>query len=127
MTARRPTRAEAEARGRRGETLAAWFLRAKGWMILARRVKTPLGEVDLIARRGRTVIFVEVKWRARAADLALAIDERRLIRVARAAEVLAARYARPDDTLRIDALLLAPRRWPRHMAHVWMPTRGIAR
>ena len=62
--------------------------------------------------------------RARAADLATAIDERRLHRVARAAEALIARYGAGAETIRIDVVLLAPGRWPRHMANVWMPTRG---
>lgn len=114
------TRALREAQGRRGEWLAAWYLRLKGWRILARRVKTPRGEVDLIARRGRTVAFVEVKWRASAADLDLAIDAWRLRRVAAAAEALAARHVRPGDDARIDVLLLAPGRLPRHMANVLM-------
>jgi putative endonuclease len=117
-------RAAAEARGRRGENVAAWYLRLKGWRIVARRARTPLGEVDLIARRGRTLAFVEVKWRARAEDLASAIDERRLQRVARAAEALIARYGVGAETIRIDVVLLAPGRWPRHMANVWMPVRG---
>ena len=77
-------RLHAEQRGRRGETLAAWYLRLTGWRILARRQKIGLGEVDLIARRGRTVAFIEVKWRATAEALDLAIDARRLARVARA-------------------------------------------
>lgn len=117
-------RAAAEARGRRGEGLAAWYLRLKGWRIVARRARTPAGEVDLVARRGQTLAFVEVKWRARAEDLATAIDERRLQRVARAAEALVARYGVGAETIRIDVVLLAPGRWPRHMANVWMPTRG---
>ena len=117
-------RAAAEARGRRGEGLAAGYLRLKGWRIVARRARTPLGEIDLIARRGSTLAFVEVKWRARAADLATAIDERRLQRVARAAEALVARYGAGAETIRIDVVLLAPGRWPRHMANVWMPVRG---
>ena len=111
------SRAEREAKGRKGETLAAWYLRLKGWRIVARRVKTPRGEVDLIARRGRTLAFVEVKWRASADQLDFAIDPYRLRRVAAAAEVLAARHARPGDDLRIDVLLLAPGRFPRHMAN----------
>ncbi len=114
-------RERAERRGRRGETLAAWYLRLKGWRILARRVKTPRGEVDLVARRGRTTAFVEVKWRTCGAELGLAIDAYRLRRVAAAAEAVAMRYARPNDTLRIDVLLLAPRRWPRHIANAWQP------
>ena len=115
------SRAEREARGRRGETLAAWFLRLKGWRILARRVKTPRGEIDLIARRGRVVAFVEVKWRAGAAELDFAIDDYRLRRVLAAAEAVGHRYAGADDEQRIDVLLLAPGRFPRHMANALMP------
>jgi putative endonuclease len=111
------TRAEREARGRRGEALAAWYLRLKGWRIVAQRVRTPRGEVDLVARRGLTVAFVEVKWRKSAAELDFAIDEYRLRRVAAAAEALAARYVRAGEVQRIDVLLLAPGRWPRHMAN----------
>jgi putative endonuclease len=110
-------RARAEQRGRRGETLAAWYLRLKGWRVLAQRVKTPRGEVDLVARRGKMVAFVEVKWRKTAAELDLAIDEYRLRRVAAAAEAVAARFVRPGDDQRIDVLLLAPGRWPRHIAN----------
>lgn len=113
-------RARAEARGRHGETLAAWYLRLKGWRILARRMKTRGGEVDLIARRGATLAFVEVKWRGSAAALDDAIDERRLRRVAAAAHMLSPRYARVDDTIRIDVLLLARGAWPRHLANVWI-------
>ncbi len=114
-------RALAERRGRRGEGRAGWWLRLHGWRIVARRVKTPRGEIDLIARRGSTVAFVEVKWRATETELALAIDEYRLRRVAAAAEAVAHRYARPTDTIRIDVLLLAPGRWPRHIVNAWQP------
>ena len=115
------TRAEREARGRRGERLAAWFLRLHGWRIVARRVKTPRGEIDLVARRGRTVALVEVKWRATAAERDYAIDEYRLRRVAAAAEAVAHRFLREGDSPRIDVLLLAPGRWPRHIVNAWQP------
>lgn len=123
MTAKRPLgyRNLAERRGRRGEALAAWYLRLKGWRIVAQRLKTPRGEVDLIARRGRTVAFVEVKWRGRPEELDLAIDAHRLRRLAAAASALAPRYARDGDDLRIDVVLLAPRRWPRHIVNAWQP------
>ncbi|MBB4615545.1 YraN family protein [Novosphingobium taihuense] len=112
---------EAEQRGRRGETLAAWWLRLCGWRILAQRVKVKVGEVDLIARKGRTVAFVEVKWRRDAALLGEAIDAHRLRRVARAAEMLAPRYAKPGDDVQIDVILVAPRAWPRRIANAWQP------
>ena len=114
-------RAEREARGRRGESLAAWYLRLKGWRILARRVKTARGEIDLIARRGAVVAFVEVKWRASAAELDHAIDAYRLRRVLAAAEAIGHRYARAGDQQRIDVVLLAPGRFPRHMANALLP------
>ena len=110
------SRAQREARGRRGEWLAAWYLRLTGWRILAQRVKTPRGEVDLVARRGSLVVFVEVKWRASARELDFAIDEYRLRRVAAAAEAIAQRFVRPGDDQRIDVMLLTPRRWPRRLA-----------
>ena len=114
-------RAEREARGRRGESLAAWYLRLKGWRILGQRLRTPRGEVDLVARRGKVVAFVEVKWRKNAQDLDFAIDAYRLRRVAAAAEAVASRFVKPSDDMRIDVLLLAPRRLPRHLQNVWMP------
>ncbi|QUT04423.1 YraN family protein [Sphingobium phenoxybenzoativorans] len=114
-----PARLRAEKRGRQAERICGWWLRLKGWKILARRVRTPLGEVDLIARRGNMVAFVEVKARATAAELDFAIDERRLSRVARAAEILWPDYAQPGDDMRIDVMLLAPGRAPRHLTNVW--------
>lgn len=115
----RAVRQARERGGRRAETVAAWWLRLKGWKILARRLRTPLGEVDLVARRGRIVAFVEVKARATAAEAALALDEYRLRRVAAAAGALAHRFARDGDDIRIDAMFILPRRLPRHMQNVW--------
>jgi putative endonuclease len=111
--------------GRRGETLAALYLMAKGWRIVARRQRVGqgrgVGEVDLVARRGAVLAFVEVKWRRDVAAFADAIDAHRLQRVARVAQALIPRLARPDDTVRIDVILLAPWHWPRHIVHVWQP------
>ncbi|OSZ64286.1 hypothetical protein CAP40_16565 [Sphingomonas sp. IBVSS2] len=121
MRGKRPTdRRAAETRGREGERRAAWWLWLKGWKILDRRVRTPAGEVDLVVRRGSLIAFVEVKTRATAADLDFAIDERRLARVAAAAEVLMPRYAGPDDDIRVDVILIAPGTPPRHIENAWM-------
>ena len=109
----------AEARGRKAETLAAWWLRLRGWRILARRARVPGGEVDLVARRGRIVAFIEVKQRRDEENAAWALDHYRLRRVAVAAERLAPRYVTEGDNIRIDALFIGPRRLPCHMPNVW--------
>jgi putative endonuclease len=112
-------RRRAEKGGRRAEAIAAWWLRLKGYAILARRVRTPVGEVDLVVRRGRTLAFVEVKARSSADGAATALDDYRLRRVAAAAEALLPRFARAGDDIRIDALFVIPFRLPRHLANVW--------
>ena len=114
------SRRSAEQRGRKAETLACWALRLKGWRILARRARVRGGEVDIVARRGRTIAFVEVKARASEDECGLALDEYRLRRVAMAAEQLAQRFQRPGDDLRIDAMFVVPGRWPRHLPNVWL-------
>jgi putative endonuclease len=112
-------RRHAERGGRRAESLAALWLQLKGWQILARRARTPVGEVDLIARRGNLLAFVEVKARATAREAEFALDEYRLRRVAAAAEALAPRFMRPHDDMRIDAMFIIPWRLPRHLENVW--------
>jgi putative endonuclease len=114
-------RRDADRRGREGEAEAAMFLVGAGWRIVAERVKTKAGEVDLIAKRQGLVAFVEVKWRARAANLADAIDERRLARVAAAVELVWQDYATNGEDIRIDVILLAPGRKPTHIENAWMP------
>ncbi|MDC0886876.1 YraN family protein [Altererythrobacter sp.] len=115
------TRKVAEQSGRDGEKRAAFWLRAKGWSILDERVKTPRGEIDLVAKRGRLIAFVEVKWRKARADLDHAIDEYRLQRVAAAAECVAHKYALSGEDIRIDVILLAPGTIPRHIANAYQP------
>jgi putative endonuclease len=112
-------REDAEKRGRRGELVAAWWLRLQGWRIVGERVRTARGEVDLIARRGKTLAFIEVKTRRSDADLALAIDGPRLKRVAAAADMLFPRYAKGAENVRIDVILVAPWRLPHHLVNVW--------
>ena len=112
-------RQQAEKRGRGAETLACWYLRLKGWQIVARRARVPGGEVDIVARRRRILAFVEVKARATEDAAAFALDEWRLRRVVTAAERLAPRYMRAGDDVRIDAMYIVPGRWPRHLTNVW--------
>lgn len=111
----------AERRGREGEGRAAAWLLLKGWRILDKRVKTPAGEIDLVAKRGQIVSFIEVKWRGRKTDLDFAIDEHRLARVAAATEAVAHKYATDGEDIRIDVILLAPGALPRHIVNAWQP------
>jgi putative endonuclease len=112
-------RRQAEARGRTAERIAAWWLRLHGWRILAQRARVAGGEVDLVARRGSTLAFVEVKARASADAAGLSLDAYRLRRVVAAAERLAPRFIRAGDTLRIDAIYIVPGRLPRHLPNIW--------
>lgn len=114
-------RRSAETRGREGEAEAAMYLAQAGWRIIAERVKTKAGEIDLVAHKSGLVAFVEVKWRARAAALADAIDERRLTRVAAAVELVWQDYATKGEDIRIDVILLAPGHKPTHIENAWMP------
>ncbi len=113
-------RRKAERGGRRAEWVAAWWLRLRGWHILAMRARTPVGEVDLVARRGKVLAFIEVKARASAAQAELALDDYRLRRVIRAAEALMPRYSRAGDIVRVDAMFIIPWRLPRHMKNISM-------
>ncbi len=112
-------RYRAEKRGRGAETIAALWLRLHGWRILARRARVRGGEVDIVARRGRTLAFVEVKARATDSAAAFSLDAYRLRRVVVAAELLSQRYMRAGDELRIDAIFIVPRRLPRHLPDIW--------
>ena len=112
-------REAAEKRGRGAETLACWWLRLRGWRVLTRRARVPGGEVDIIARRGRILAFVEVKARATEEAAAMSLDAWRLRRVVVAAERLAPRYLKPGDDIRIDAIFIVPRRLPRHVENIW--------
>jgi putative endonuclease len=93
-------------------------LRLHGWRILSRRARVSGGEVDIVARRRRTLAFIEVKARATEAGAAIALDDYRLRRVVRAAEALLPRYMRHGDIVRIDAMFVTPWRLPLHMINV---------
>ncbi len=112
----RPERVAAFKMGLSAESRAAAFLIAKGYRIVARRFRSPVGEVDIVARRGRLLVFVEVKARARLDDAAESLAPRQQRRIAAAAAAWLADH--PDDlesNIRFDAVLVAPGRLPRHI------------
>lgn len=116
----------AHRRGLRAETLAAFWLRLKGYRILARRLKTRAGEIDMVARRGRALVIVEVKASARpdragerAVEALLPRQQQRLVRAAD--HLLAMRPGLAGLDLRFDVVLVAPRRFPRHLEDAWRP------
>jgi putative endonuclease len=112
----RPERQVAFRLGLSAETRAAAFLLAKGYRIVARRWRSPVGEVDLVARRGGVLVFVEVKARARFDDAAEAVSPRQQRRITAAAAAWLASH--PHDVnrdIRFDVVLVAPWRLPRHL------------
>ena len=113
-------RQAAERQGRRGEALAAWLLRVKLYRILEHRFKTPVGEIDLIARRFGTTVFVEVKARNRAEASGDALGKVNTARLVRAAEYYLARHpALAATPLRFDVIFLAPKSLPRHLMNAF--------
>jgi putative endonuclease len=112
----RPERVVAFDFGISAESRAAAWLIAHGYRILARRWKSPLGEIDIIAARRHTLIFVEVKARAKLDDAAWSITERQKQRIAAAAEIWLANNPMPAiRDMRFDAILVAPGKLPRHI------------
>ena len=105
----------AERAGRWAESVAIWMLRAKGYGIKARRYRSKLGEIDLIAVRGKTLVFVEVKFRKKGAspDDLSPFQSDRLVRAA--SLYLAKHPLALDAETRFDLILLGQNRWPRHI------------
>ena len=113
-------RRDRERWGRRAESLAALMLRLKGYRILDRRVRLPAGEIDIVARRGRAVVFVEVKARATREEAAQSIQPARRSRIIRAAaQYLAGRNDLAALDQRFDSVLVARGAWPQHIINAW--------
>jgi putative endonuclease len=119
----RPDRRRAESHGRRAETWAELLLRCKFYRVLGRRVRTPLGEIDLIARSpAGHLCFVEVKARGLEEAAAQSLTARQRERICRAAQLyLGARPRLRHKAVRFDAILVAPGRLPRHVRDAWRP------
>jgi len=111
-----PERVAAFQTGLSAESRAAAYLMAKGYRILAKRFRTPHGEIDLVAKRRNLVAFIEVKARATLDEAAFAVTPRQQARIINAAQLwLAARPEYAEFELRFDAILIAPRRLPLHL------------
>jgi putative endonuclease len=111
-----PARVAAFRTGLSAESRAAAYLIAKGYRILARRFRTPHGEIDIVARRRSLVAFVEVKARASLDEAAFAVTPRQQARIVNAAQAwLAAHPEHAEFELRFDVVLIAPRHLPRHL------------
>ena len=113
-------RRRAWRRGRWAELLCAGDLTLRGYRVMARRVRSPVGEIDIVARRGRTLAVIEVKARRNADRAAEAVSARQRDRIARAAAWLLA--GRPDLaglTVRFDVMLVSPWRRPQHLQDAW--------
>ena len=120
----RSERVAAVRPGLSAESRAAMLLVAKGYRIAARRWKTPFGEIDIVARRRRALVFVEVKTRERAGEAAEAVTERGKSGIVAAAEFWLAHH--PDDAqrdIRFDVMLVTPGRMPQHIVDAFDATR----
>jgi len=120
----RPERVAAFRLGLSAESRAAMLLIAKGYRIVARRWKTPVGEIDIVARRRRDLVFVEVKARDNLDHAAEGVTERSKRRIVAAAELWLAH--RPDDAqcfIRFDVMLVVPGKMPRHIANAFDASR----
>ncbi len=118
LAARKARGAASRLSGRRQEVIAALLLMLKGYRILGFRLKTPEGEIDLLAQRGSVLAVVEVKSRTTLEAALEAVSYTQRQRLRRAAAALAARRAmRPN--VRLDLVALAPGAWPRHIADAW--------
>jgi putative endonuclease len=120
----RPERVAAFRLGLSAESRAALFLIAKAHRIVARRWKTPFGEIDIVARRRNELVFVEVKARDELDDAAEAVTARNKQRIVAAAKLWVARH--PADAhcaIRFDVILITPGKLPRHIVHAFDTTR----
>lgn len=117
---RRERGAAARLSGRRAEVVATLWLIAKGYRILAFRLATPFGEIDLLAQRGGVLVVVEVKSRTslEAALEAVTYEQRARLRRA-GAHVAAGRAGLCDAAIRLDLIAMAPGRPPRHVVDAW--------
>ncbi len=117
---RSDTRRRRERAGRNAENAAALWLQIKGYRVLERRARTPACEIDLVVRKGRMLVFVEVKSRRTIAAAREAVTPELRRRLEQAANIWAGRRRDSNELLwRFDMVLLAPGRLPLHVRDAW--------
>ena len=113
-------RRSGDAKGRRAELRAEILLRLKGYRVLARRFKSGQGEIDLIAKRGDVIAFVEVKYRASADAAIESVNERQRRRIIAAASAFIARHPKnAQSTSRFDIIVVTNALLPQHLLNAW--------
>lgn len=116
------SRRRAEQRGRRGEIFAEIALITRGFRVVARRFKTKAGEVDLIARRGKLIVIVEVKARKTLSEAHDAVTSTALRRIEAAGDIWLARQKdHAELSIRYDLIAVLPGKWPVHVPSIHMP------
>ncbi len=120
-----PLKVSSYQTGLLAEALCRWSLRLRGYRILANRYRGPVGEIDIVARRGSVLTMVEVKARPTLEEAMEAVDLRQQRRLTQAAADFLRRHpALAALDLRFDVMLVCPRRWPRHLRDAWRPEAG---
>lgn len=114
----RQSRKRAYKYGHFAEKMASWYLRFCGYSILANRFRVPVGEIDIIARRGRNLVFVEVK--ARKTPVEEVISSRQRKRIIRAAALFVAKKPKfATFYMRFDLIIIKPWKFPTHIKNAW--------
>ena len=113
-------RRKSEEAGRTAELAALWYLRMKGWRLLAHRYKAPVGEVDLVMRKGEVTAFIEVKARASLEGAIESVSPRQARRIAAAARHFLMEDRRAaQQACRFDIVAVSPYHWPRHIENAF--------
>ena len=116
----REKRVRAYRSGLVAETVAALMLRVKGYAIVAQRYKTPVGEIDLVAIKGKRLAFVEVKRRRTREDAAWTLPAKQRRRIVRAAQYWLTGHPNfAGHDIAFDVVLTAPWTWPRYIANAF--------
>jgi putative endonuclease len=113
-------RRAAHTHGHRAEAIALWYLRLKGYRLVASRFKSSAGEIDLIMRRGKTLVFIEVKARAKVDDSMWAVTPQQSRRIASAASLFTARHDMSGIGFqRFDIVAVPSYLWPTHIKNAF--------